>query len=304
MTDIKTVLEEAMSGEPPIGFAPAEVLERGRRARRRRRGGALGALVTGAGVAAAVVALTAGFGGPAGHGPGVAGGHLTRAKLSLAALETAAAKANTRPAAVTGLTPGTARITVDGIAAGRLAGLFQRDTGVRLAQANVSVLPAGGKGGARHPFIDLGAGVAVTGHPYVNVQVTPADTMITATPTCAELSDLSSGNGDGYYGPCRIQRLADGSLLIVRSGRTRSGGFTMAQATLVRPDGSGFFAEDTNQAWISPAHWLKARTGKHARVKDRLPTKKVLPRVVRAQPPVSASVLAQLVRSLAGLSQG
>jgi hypothetical protein len=292
MTDIRTVLEEAVSGEPPIGFRPAEVLERGRRARRRRRGAALAAMASGAGVTAAVVALTAGSASPAGHAPGLAGGRAGHTKLSLAALETAAAaRARARPS-VSGLTPRTARITVDGIAAGRAAGLVQRATGVRLAQVQVSVLGSGRPGSQQDPFIDLGAGVAVPGHPYFNLQVSPAGTLITKMPTCAELSDLSSGNGDGYYGPCRIQRLAGGSLLIVRSGRTTSGGFTMAQATLIRPDGSGFFAEDTNQTWTVPARIAKRG---HASGKQ-------LPPVVRAQPPVGAGVLDRLVRSLAALS--
>jgi hypothetical protein len=290
MTDIRTVLEEAVSEEPPIGFRPADVLERGRRTRRRRRGAALAALVTGAGVTAAVVGLTVGGAGSAGRSPALAGGRPGHPKLSLAALETAAARASARPA-VSGLTPRTARVTVDGIAAGRLAGLVQRDAHVRLAQVQVSVLASGGPGGQKHPFIDLGAGVAVTGHPYVNVQVTPAGMLITKMPTCAELSDLSSGNGDGYYGPCHIRRLADGSILIARSGATASGGFTMAQATLIRPDGSGIFAEDTNQAWTVPA-----------RIAKRGPAGKKLPPVVRAQPPVGAGVLDQLVRSLAALS--
>ena len=123
------------------------------------------------------------------------------------------------------------------------------------------MLASGGPGGQKHPFIDLGAGVAVTGHPYFNLQVTPADMLITKMPTCAELSDLSSGNGDGYYGPCHIRRLADGSILIVRSGRTTSGGFTMAQATLIRPDGSGIFAENTNQAWTARPGSPSAVTG-------------------------------------------
>ncbi len=290
MTDIRNVLEEAVSEEPPIGFRPADVLERGRRTRRRRRGAVVTALVTGAGVTAAVVGLTVGGAGSTGRSPALAGGRTGHPKLSLAALETAAARASARPA-VSGLTPRTARVTVDGIAAGRLAGLVQRDAHVRLAQVQVSVLASGGPGGQKHPFIDLGAGVAVTGHPYVNVQVTPAGMLITKMPTCAELSDLSSGNGDGYYGPCHIRRLADGSILIVRSGGTTSGGFTMAQATLIRPDGSGIFAENTNQAWTTPA-----------RIAKRGPSGKKLPPVVRAQPPVGAGVLAQLVRSLAALS--
>jgi len=291
MTDIRTVLEEAVSGEPPIGLDPAGVLKQGRRARRRRRGAALAAMVTGAGVAAAAVGLTVGGAGTAGHAPGLAGGRAGHQKLSLAALETAAARRSTQ-SAVTGLTPRTARIVVDGIAAGKLAGLVQRDAGMRLTQTNVSVIGTGGRGGAQDPFVDLAAGIAVTGHPYLNVQVTPADTLITKMPTCADLSDLASGSGDGYYGPCHISRLAGGSILIVRSGRTKTGGYTMAQATLIRPDGSGIFVEDTNQAW----------TALRQVVKDKRAHKS--PPVVSHQPPVGAGVLAQLVRTLGAFSKG
>jgi hypothetical protein len=294
MTDIKTVLEEAVSQEPPIGFGPADVLERGRRARRRRRGTALAALVTGAGVTAAVAGLTSVSGGTA---PGLAGGRAGHQRLSLAALETAAARASGR-SAVTGLTPQSAHIKVDGIAAGRLAGLVQRETGVRLSQANVSVLTSAGPGGAKHFFIDLGAGIAVKGHPYLNVQVTPAGSLITKTPTCAELSDAASGTGDGYYGPCHIRRLADGAILIVRSGATKSGGFTMAQATLIRPDGSGIFAEDTNQPWVPPG---KMTTLRHKLAKEGAKTWR-LP-AVSAQPPVGSATLTGLVRELAALAR-
>jgi hypothetical protein len=291
------VLEEAVSQEPPIGFGPADVLDRGQRARRRRRGTALAALVTGAGVTAAVVGLTGVSGGTA---PGLARGQAGHQRLSLAALETAAARASTR-SAVTGLTPHTARIKVDGIAAGRLAGLVQRDTGVRLSQANVSVLASGGPGG-KHFFIDLGAGIAVKGHPYLNVQVTPAGSLITKTPTCAELSDAASGTGDGYYGPCDIRRLADGSILIVRSGGTKQGGFTMAQATLIRPDGSGIFAEDTNQAWMPPGKTTMLRH-KLAKAEVKRGDKPPLPPVVRAQPPVGSGTLTGLVRELGALAR-
>lgn len=292
MTDIKTVLEDAVSGEPPIGLDPAGVLEQGRRARRRRRGAALAAMVTGAGVTAAAVGLTVGGAGTAGHAPGLAGGRAGHQKLSLAALETAASRRSTQ-SAVSGLTPRTARIVVDGIAAGQLAGLVQRDAGIRLTRTNVSVIGTGGPGGNQDPFIDLAAGIAVPGHPYLNVQVTPADTLITKTPTCADLSDLASGSGDGYYGPCHISRLAGGSILIVRSGRTKTGGYTMAQATVIRPDGSGVFVEDTNQAWTPLVRQV---------VKDKREHKS--PPVVSHEPPVGAAVLAQLVRSLAVLAKG
>jgi hypothetical protein len=148
--------------------------------------------------------------------------------------------------------------------------LFEKDTGARVTATSASLLqPSGG--------LDLAAGLAVPGHPYLNIQVIPPKTLNTSIPTCAELSDPASG--DGYYGPCTIQRLADGSILVVRSGETRQNHFTMAQATFIRPDGSGVLAEDTNQA---------RNAGRSA-----------LPPVVSANPPVGASTLAGFVRDAA-----
>jgi hypothetical protein len=305
MSDITTILQVAVGEEPPLNLDPATVLgraERARQSRRRRRAASLGT-AAGAGAVAVVVAAVSLTGGGA---PAVTPrAHRGSAAMSLAALETAAARTSSTPT-VTGLRPGQSRVTVDGIAARRLAALVQRDAGVRLAQVNVSVLATGGAPGHRGGrFLDLGAGIAVKGKPYLNVQVTPAGTMITTTPTCAELSDLSSGSGDGYYGPCHITRLAGGSLLIVRSGRTRAGAFTMAQATLIRPDGSGFFAEDTNQAWVSPSAMASRKAAKHPVAKDgqRPAAKPGLPPVVSPEPPVGAGILAQLVHDLAALSQ-
>jgi len=82
---------------------------------------------------------------------------------------------------------------------------------------------------------------------------------------------------------------------VVRGGETKQGHFTMAQATLIRPDGSGVFAEDTNQAMASVRDVVKekeqAKSGKPA-----------LPPVVSARPPVNASTLAAFVRDVAARS--
>jgi hypothetical protein len=106
--------------------------------------------------------------------------------------------------------------------------------------------------------------------------------------------DQPAGDGDGYYGPCAIRRLTDGSILIERSGRTASGGFTKAQAVLIRPDGSGVFAEDTNQAMIT-VRTLPTHQGGHL-------AKPALPPGVRVEPAVGAGPLASLVRGLAALA--
>src|SRR5262249_9133203 len=139
------------------------------------------------------------------------------------------------------------------------------------------------------------AGLAVPGHPHLNIQVTAAKTMITTKPSCAELSNLASGSGDGYYGPCSIQRLGDGSILIVRSGETKQGHSTMAEATLIKPDGSAAFAQDTTQATQTARDVVKekeaAKSGKPAGSP-----------IVSAKPPVGASTLAAFVRDVAARS--
>jgi hypothetical protein len=268
MPDITTQLKAAINDEPPLGFAAADVIARARRVRRRRAGYAAAT----AGAAAAVAAGTV-LALPGGGASGAAASRT--AHLSLASLSRIAGQ---RPAAVPGA-GSTAR--VDGVTAAEVFALFEQDTGTRVASEQVSLLRPPGE-------LDLAAGLAVSGHPYLNIQVAPAMTMITATPTCAELSDLASGSGDGYYGPCTIRRLADGSFLIVRSGETKQGHFTMAQATLIRPDGSGVFAEDTNQSLETPSEIVK---DKEAGGKSALPP-------VSVNPPVSANALAVFVRDV------
>lgn len=281
MPDVTMALRAAVEEEPPLGFGASDVVARARAMRRRRRGlSVVGSVVAVAGVIVVIVGI-AGGGAPA-RQPST-----KSPALSVAAFERAAAtRAISRSAK-----PGRA-VSVAGLNAANLPNLVERDTGVTLSPgASVTVLQPGGE-------LDLAAGIDVAGKPYLNVQVIPAHGLITAAPTCAELSNVSSGQGDGYYGPCRIQRLADGSILVVRSGQTATGGFTMAQALLVHPDGSGIFAEDTNQAWTAPRkliHRLSPAAGPHSRATVRL----TAPPVVRAQPVLDSTVMAKLVRDLA-----
>jgi hypothetical protein len=278
MADITTQIKTAIGDEPPLGFDPADVITAARRARRRRRGGyAAVAAGMAAAVAGTVLALP-------GAGPGGApGSHNT--ELSLTALSRIAGKPPTTAAEFLSAVLHNTR--VDGVTAPEVFSLFTKDTGAGLASEQASLLDPPGE-------LDLAAGLAVAGHPYLNIQVMPAKTLSTAMPTCAGLSDLASGSGDGYYGPCTIRRLADGSILVVRSGETRTGHFTMAQASLIRPDGSGVFAEDTNQAVPSVAQQVKA--------KSEAKGKPALPPVVGTNPPVDAGTLARFVRDVAAHS--
>ena len=279
MPDITAQIKTAIGDEPPLGFEPADVIAAARRVRRRRRGmyAAATAGVAAAVAAGAVLAIPgSNAGAPAGgtpDGPGT--------RLSLTALSRIAGKQVAR-------TPGVlSGARVGGVNAAEVFALFQKDTGAQVITPEASLLRPPGE-------LNLAAGLAVSGHPYLNIQVAPAGAMSTATPTCAELSDLASGSGDGYYGPCSIRRLADGSLLVVRSGATRRGHFTMAQATLIRPDGSGVFAEDTNQAMATAPGPVKGKTGSGS--------KPALPPIVSLDPPVGANTLAAFVLAVAAKS--
>jgi hypothetical protein len=281
MPDITTQIKTAISEEPPLGFGPGDVIATARGVRRRRRGAyaAVTAGVAAAVAAGAVLALPGGGAGRAGApGGGTADGHA--AEMSLTSLSRIAGK---QPTAAPGALP-TARM--DGVTAAEVYALFEKDTGLKVTAAQASLLRGD---------LDLAAGLAVSGHPYLNIQVMSSKSMITAVPSCAELSDLASGSGDGYYGPCSIQRLPDGSILIVRSGETTRGHLTMAQATLIEPDGSGVFAEDTNQANQSISDVVKEKEARAA-------GKPGLPPVVSERPPASANTLAAFVRDLAGRS--
>jgi hypothetical protein len=278
MPDITTQIKMAISDEPPLGFGPGDVIAAAHRARRRRRGmyAAATAGVAAAVAAGTVLALPGGGGGTPARG--TLNGHAT--EMSLTSLSRIAGK---QQAAASRALP-TARI--DGVTAAETYALFEKDTGIKVTAAQASLMRGD---------LDLAAGLAVTGHPYLNIQVMSRKSMITTKPTCAELSDLASGSGDGYYGPCSVQDLADGSFLIVRSGETSQGHFTMAQATLIRPDGSGVFAEDTNQATQTVGDVVKEKEAKAA-------GKPGLPPVVSALPPVGADALAAFVQDVAAKS--
>ncbi|HEY1915451.1 MAG TPA: hypothetical protein VGH27_07740 [Streptosporangiaceae bacterium] len=267
MPDITAELRSAIDDEPPLGLRPADVILAARRVKRRRRACLAGGVGAVAAVAVgAVAAVAAGSAGPA---PAHTG------QLSLAAL-TRTATSHPKAFAIS-----SGHASADGVTAAQVFTLFQQSTGTPLASAQASVLAPSGD-------LDLSAGLALPGQPSLNIQVTPAGTMETSTPTCFELSDLSSGSGDGYFGPCTIKRLSDGSILIERSGRTTTGGYAMAQATLIRPDGSGVFAEDTNQALTSVKQQVSIKEGKPA-----------LPPVLRAEPAVGTRALTNLVLAIA-----
>ena len=297
MTEVTTLLQSALDNEPSLSFDPEDVLAKAHSTRRRRR---LVGIVGTSGATAGLIALALIL-------AGVPQIHSTKQNpaLSLVALEKIAAS---RPTQYSVLVDPAVR--VGGITTSDLAALVEEDTGVKLTDVNVAVLPPA-------QVINLSAGINVAGEPYLNVQVAPEHTMVTEIPNCAQMSDLNSGDGDGYYGPCSISKLPDGSTLVVRSGKTAKGVFTMAQALLVNPDGSGIFAENTNQTATTPrlawsksdapslrrnatVHRLASSTsvgsslGRNATV--RLGSQ--IPPVVRAQPILDAKAMASLVLDL------
>jgi hypothetical protein len=274
MTDITTLLQTAVTDEPPTRLSQAEVVRRGRAVRRRGRvavGAAASVGVLGVATVAATLASSA-AGGAAHH---------RAATVSLGRLTAAAdhhATFAVRPARQSGA-------HVGGISATDLPGLVETSIGVDLVDAGVSVLAPTGA-------LDLAAGIGVAGHPYLNVQVVPAGNISSASESCADLTDLSSPDSDGYVGPCSLQHLSDGSVLIVRSGETTTGGYRKAQADLILADGTAILAEDTNQA----ADLLPSARQALAKGPDGA---KTLPPVVSSQPPLSSAVMSQLVRDLA-----
>jgi hypothetical protein len=180
---------------------------------------------------------------------------------------------------------------VGGITTASLPGLVQRSTGVSLDDTYVSGLSATND-------LDLSAALDVDGQPYLNVQVMPADTADFASATCGDLNDLSSPDSDGYTGPCTAQTLSDGSVLVVRSGQTPTGGFTMAQASIVRPDGSAITAEDTNEAAMLTPSARQQFIKKIVKSKED-GTSYPRASIVSTQPSLDASVLTALVKDLA-----
>ena len=276
MAEIKVHLHDLVaSDEPPLGFSATDVITAAHRARRRRRAGA--AVAVGAvGAVAAVAAFTLPVGpatGPA-TSPATGPAGTSAGPLSLTALAKTAAS---RPANARTV-PGSAR--VDGLSAAQVIAATEKTVGAPLASVQIGTLPPSGE-------LDLGAAVGTAGGPYVNVQVSPAGTLITATPTCAELSDLASGSGDGYYGPCSIRRLPDGTLLIARSGHGASSQGAMAEAELIRPDGSGIFAQDTNTAFVT------------SQQEGKLKGERKSPNVDVEAPPADSAALVALVNTLA-----
>jgi hypothetical protein len=274
MTDITTVLQTAVADEPPMRLRPADLVHRGRAARRRRRV-AVGAAASVGVLGAATVAATLATG--AASGPHHHGGTVSLGRLAAAADQNALVAA--RPARPK------SGAHVGGITATTLPGLVEKSTGVDLVEAGVSVLAPTGD-------LDLSAGIKLAGSPYLNVQVVPAGNVSSASESCPDLNDLSSPDSDGYTGPCSLQRMGDGSVLIVRSGKTTAGGYTKAQADLILADGTAILAEDTNQA----ADLLPADRQALAKGADGA---KTLPPVVSKRPPLSSAVMSQLVQDLA-----
>jgi hypothetical protein len=271
MTDITTLLQTAIADEPPMQLSQADVIRRGRATRRRGRIVVATASAGVLGVAAVASTLAIGAAGGPHHSSGTASlGQLAADQHAVAAVH----KARPHSGA-----------NVGGITAANLPGLVEQSTGVNLVEAGVSVLAPTGD-------LDLSAGIGVTGSPYLNVQVVPAGNISSASESCADLNVLTSPDSDGYTGACSMQHLADGSVLIVRSGATTTGGYTKAQADLILGDGTAILAEDTNQA-------ADLSTSERRALAKGADGAKTLPPVVSDLPPLSSAVISQLVQDLA-----
>lgn len=134
-----TLNDLVASGEPPLGFWPADVISTAHRSRRRRRGGAL-AIVGAVGAVAAVTAFLI-LGGQAAHPAG------TRTEaVSLTALTKTAASRPADARAVSGSARG------DGLGAAQVIAATEAAVGARLVSVQAGILPGSGE-------LDLGAAV-------------------------------------------------------------------------------------------------------------------------------------------------
>jgi hypothetical protein len=264
------LLHRAVDEEPALGFTADQHVARGRRARRVRN--ALAGLSTVATVAAiALVAVTV-------RGPGGGDG-------DAATIGTAAGPLGTGPAATNPLTQQT------------LVATLQDELGATFRTVTVHErmhMPSG------NPALDLYGSIADptgdTAFFFGMVGVEPDSDGYQPSPGPRLLpdcdgSDFTIGN-DGppehaYVGTCTSQTLANGTVVIWRSGRTPDG-YARSAAILGRPDGSGMFVESTNQAIVDPSTCIENSSGKHCPIAP----------IMRTDPGVTAQALGDLLVTL------
>ena len=264
------LLRRAVDVEPALGFTADQLVARGRRARLVR--GSLAGLSAVATVSViALVALTV-------RGPGGGDG-------GAATIGTLAAAPGNGPAATTSLSQH------------NLAATLQDQLGVTFRTVTVHErmrMPSG------NPALDLHGSIAdPTGDTAFAFGMVGVDDNSDGThpspgprllPDCNG-SDFTIGN-DGppesaYVGTCTARTLANGTVVIWRSGRAPDG-YARSAAMLGRPDGSGMFVESTNQAMVDPSTCIENSAGKHCPIAP----------IVQTDPGVTALALGDLLIAL------
>jgi hypothetical protein len=220
MTDITTRLRTAIGEEPPMSFEAADVITAGRKARRRRRAACSAAVAAGAATAvgATLVALP---------GSTVPAGITPAPKLTLDALVHNAATAGH------GQSSGspTTSLRIGRLTFTQIVELVNTDIAADRKEPATSFGAVASTGPARE--LGVSVGLAPDSTP-LNIQVTLPGTMSTQAATCS--APITAASGTEYQGPCSATRLADGSTLVVRSGKAR-GGDAIALAALILPNG-------------------------------------------------------------------
>jgi hypothetical protein len=92
---------------------------------------------------------------------------------------------------------------------------------------------------------------------------------------------------NAYVGTCTSRTLANGTVVIWRSGLA-PGGYARSSAMLGRPDGSQVFVESTNQAIDDPSSCVENSSGKHCPITP----------IARKHPGVTAQALGDLLVAL------
>jgi hypothetical protein len=258
MNDVTALLRRALDDEPPAAFVADDLVGRGRRTRRRRRAAAGGCAVALVAVASAGVV-------------GLAGGDPATTPVPVAA-------GSTTSEVPERLTAENAERTIED----RL-GIVFRDVNVHERMPAPDGAPALTVSGA---IADPGGDSAFGFH------LTGPDDGVTKRwqPTC-EGSDFGNPGDrpaeEAYVGTCSTRTLANGAIVLWRSGRA-PGGYARSSAMLGRPDGSWLAVEATNQAAVDPATCVESAAGKAC------PTGAV----TRTEPAVTAEALRDLLVAL------
>lgn len=279
---LAALLQRAVDDEPPSEFSADQQVMRGRRA---RRGRSALTTVSAAATVTVVSLIAVGVRGLEGGVTDPAAGVPSGASV---AVSTPAA--TSRSAASSGLTKDNVAATIEN----ELGTTFRTVT-VRERMR----MPSG------QPALSLYGAIADPAGDTVFIFGMAGRERQPSTPPTHERTGLTlpSCNGSdftvgsrppesAYVGQCHSRTLSNGAVVIWRTGRA-PGGYARSAAMLGRPDGSGVFAESTNQATVDPSTCVENATGKHCPVGA----------IVRPDTGVTAEALGELLIAMEPLTR-